>query len=82
LTDREKLLANEITVFNDRVRIDVQTRTPGLDFDQAWNNRQIMSFAGRSMFVASKEDLIASKRAAGRPVDLADVSALDPDAAI
>lgn len=26
----EGLLANEITVFNDRVRIDIQTSTPGL----------------------------------------------------
>lgn len=32
LTDAEEVLSNEITIFKDRVRIDVQTSTPGLDF--------------------------------------------------
>ena len=30
LTTTEELLSHEITIFNDRVRIDVQTFTPGL----------------------------------------------------
>jgi hypothetical protein len=30
MTDAQDIVAHEITVFNDRVRIDVQTRTPGL----------------------------------------------------
>ena len=32
----EELLKNEITVFKDRVRIDVKTSTPGLSFEKAW----------------------------------------------
>ena len=32
LTDAQDVVAHEITVFNDRVRIDVQTWTPGLSF--------------------------------------------------
>ena len=36
LTDAKAVLANEITVFSDFVRIDVQTRTPGLEFADAW----------------------------------------------
>src|SRR6058998_2634124 len=44
LTDVTRLLANEITIFNDRVRVDVQTSTPGLAFEKAWQDRVIMEF--------------------------------------
>jgi hypothetical protein len=77
LTTPENVLANEVTIFKDRVRIDVQTATPGLAFDKAWKNRQIMTYRGQSFFVASKNDLIASKRGAGRTVDLEDVRLLE-----
>lgn len=76
LISAEELLANEITVFQDRVRIDVQTLTPGLSFEDAWRNRQTMAYHGQEFHVASRADLIASKRAAGRPVDLEDVRLL------
>ena len=76
LTTAEELLANEITIFNDRVRIDVQTSTPGLDFEDAWASRSTMKFKQQEIFVASRSDLISSKRAAGRPVDLEDVRLL------
>ena len=36
-----------------------------------------MSHAGQRFFVVSRKDLIASKRAAGRPVDLDDVRLLE-----
>jgi hypothetical protein len=77
LTSVEDLLAHEITVFKDRVRIDVQTSTPGVSFEQAWNHRQTVSYRDQSFFVLSKEDLIRSKRAAGRDVDLEDVRLLE-----
>ena len=73
----EELLANEITVFNDRVRVDVQTSTPGLDFESAWRRRVTMHYQGQAFYVVSREDLIASKRAAGRRVDLEDVRILE-----
>ena len=76
LTTPEELLANEITVFSDRVRLDVQTSTPGLRFADAWQHREIMTYQGQSFFVISKADLIASKCGAGRPVDLEDVRLL------
>lgn len=78
LTTPDEVLANEITIFQDRVRIDVQTSTPGLDFEGAWKRRETMSYEGQPFFVVSKEDLVASKRAAGRPVDLEDVQVLEP----
>lgn len=72
-----ELAQHEITIFNDRVRVDVQTFTPGLDFKTGWKNKQTIDYQGQPFYVVNKEDLIASKRAAGRPVDLADVDALE-----
>jgi len=77
LTDVETLLANEITIFNDRVRVDVQTRTPGVTFDDAWTRRETMSYDSQPFYVLSKSDLIATKKAAGRAVDLEDVRILE-----
>jgi len=77
LTSPEDVLSREITIFSDRVRIDVQTLTPGLLFEDAWKRRLVMSYQGQEFFVASREDLIASKRAAGRPRDLEDVRLLE-----
>lgn len=72
-----ELLANEITVFKDLVRVDVQTSTPGLSFPEAWSRREKMTYQGQDFFVASLADLIASKKASGRPVDLEDVRLLE-----
>lgn len=77
LTSVEDLLGHEITIFRDRVRIDVQTSTPGLRFRSAWRNRETMQFQGQPFHVLSRSDLIASKRAAGRPIDLEDVRLLE-----
>jgi hypothetical protein len=76
LTTADEILANEITIFKDRVRIDVQTSTPGLTFETAWQRRRRMEYHGASFFLVSREDLITSKQAAGRPVDLQDVQML------
>lgn len=77
LTNVDDVLANEITVFQDRIRIDVQTSTPGIRFENAWANRVTLAYQGQEFQVASKGDLIASKRAAGRSVDLDDVRLLE-----
>ncbi len=79
LTSAEELLTHEITTFKDRVRIDVQTSTPGLSFKQAWEHRRVMSYQGQDFFIVSKEHLIRSKRAAGREIDLSDVRLLKSD---
>jgi hypothetical protein len=79
LISADEILANEITVFKDYVRIDVQTSTPGVNFDDAWPRRETMEFQGQQLNVLSKDDLIASKRAAGRDVDLEDVRLLELD---
>ncbi len=77
LITAEGLLAHEITIFKDRVRVDVQTHTPGVEFEEVWKKRETMNFQGQEFYILSKEDLIASKRAAGREVDLEDVRLLE-----
>jgi hypothetical protein len=79
LTTPDDLLGHEITVFKDVVRIDVQTATPGITFEDAWAQRQTMTHGGEPFHVLSREDLIATKRAAGRRVDLEDANVLEAD---
>lgn len=59
------------------VRIDIITAVDGLDFDAAWQNRVAAEYGEVPAFVLSKQDLIANKRASGRPQDLADIAALE-----
>jgi len=77
LTNVDDVLSQEITIFKDKVRLDVQTSTPGILFEDAWERRVTMNYKGQTLEVVSLPDLIASKRAAGRDVDLQDVSALE-----
>ncbi len=73
----KQLLQNEITIFEDHVRIDVLTSAPGITFERAWKNRETMEFRGQSFNVIGRQDLIASKRASGREEDLEDARLLD-----
>ena len=77
LTNVDEILANEITIFKDRVRIDVQISTPGLEFEAAWEKKQSMEYQGQTFYVVSLDDLIKSKRAAGSDVDIEDVRLLE-----
>jgi hypothetical protein len=77
LIDAQGVLAQEITIFQDRIRIDVQTSTPGIEFETAWQRKEVMEYRDQPFYVLSRHDLIASKRAAGRTVDLEDVRLLE-----
>ncbi|MBN1253671.1 MAG: hypothetical protein JXA50_00140 [Deltaproteobacteria bacterium] len=77
LTDVTEVLSNEITVFKDWVRIDVLTTAPGIDFHEAWERRETMVYQGQTFSVVSKKDLVSSKKALGRDVDLEDVRLLE-----
>jgi len=77
LTNPDELLVNEITIFKDRIRVDVQTRTPGIDFDAALARRHTIVVDEVPVQLVSLPDLIASKRAAGRERDLEDVRILE-----
>jgi len=77
LTSADDVLSKEITIFTDRIRLDVQTSTPGLVFEDAWRRKVTMNYKGQTLEVVSLTDLIASKRASGRDVDLEDVRILE-----
>ena len=80
LTNVDEVLSNEITIFKDRVRIDVQIKTPGIIFKDSWERKKTMDYQGQQSYVVCLEDLIASKRAAGKTVDLEDARLLElPD---
>lgn len=58
-------------------RIDLLTWISGVDFQQAYDRRQMVCLEGLDVPVISLEDLIANKRATGRMQDLADVERLE-----
>lgn len=58
-------------------RIDILTWISGVDFQQAYDRRQMVCLEGLDVPVISLEDLIANKRATGRTQDLADVERLE-----
>lgn len=60
------------------VRIDVLTSADGIEsFSSAWRARVTASYGATRVEFVGFEDLIASKRAAGRLQDLADVEVLE-----
>lgn len=58
-------------------RIDVLTEIASVSFSEAWGRRVKAQYADQLMWVLSKPDLIANKRAVGRPRDLEDVKELE-----
>jgi hypothetical protein len=58
------------------LRIDLLLWIPGVVFGQAWERRVQTEWSGTPVAVLGLDDLIAAKRAAGRPQDRLDVRAL------
>lgn len=50
---------------------------PGVSFEISWPRRADMSYRKQTIHVLSRQDLIASKKATGRSVDLQDVEQLE-----
>lgn len=61
---------------NPPVRVDILMGIPGVEFGKAWERRNIVSFDDIDVTFIAKSDLIAAKRAAGRPQDLLDADSL------
>ncbi|MEM1210825.1 MAG: nucleotidyltransferase [Planctomycetota bacterium] len=59
------------------VRIDLLSSVEGLEFDQAWEGRIQTRLLGEPVSVLNREDLLTSKRAAGRDRDLIDADRLE-----
>src|SRR3990172_1704524 len=59
------------------IRVDVLTQISGVSFDEAWERRVGAQFGDHRCFVIGAQDMLRNTRAAGRPKDLADASALE-----
>ena len=57
-------------------RVDIVMTIPGVEFEEAWNNRVVTDLEGVEVSFISKPDLIKAKTAAGRPQDLLDLERL------
>ena len=77
LIDARGLLEKDVTIFNDVIPVDVLARPKGLVFREAWKRRVLRKLGRHQVPVASIQDLISMKRAAGRPIDLADLEYLE-----
>lgn len=58
-------------------RIDILTELSGVNFDAAWANRMTVEIDGVKFSIIGRSDLIANKRATGRPKDIADLAFLE-----
>ncbi len=58
------------------VRVDILMGIPGVQFEAAWECKVEVEFGDLSVLFISRSDLIAAKRASGRPQDLIDVALL------
>ncbi len=59
------------------VRVDILMGIPGVQFDEAYERRVEVQFDDVPVTIIAKQDLIAAKRAAGRPQDLLDADSLE-----
>jgi hypothetical protein len=60
-------------------RIDLLTSISGVEFEDAWQRRCPIEVDGLLLFTLSREDMIANKKASGRPKDLADLAWLQSE---
>jgi hypothetical protein len=58
------------------LRIDIMTSITGVAFKQAWSKRLRARFGQYQIGFLGRDELLANKRASGRPKDLADVALL------
>jgi len=58
------------------LRVDIMLSIPGIAFEDAWAQREMVTIAGETVPFISKEDLIKAKEASGRLQDLIDVANL------
>lgn len=54
-------------------QIDNVTSIMGVDFDRAWSIRIVITIDNLATSILGRDELIANKRATGRPKDLLDV---------
>lgn len=58
------------------LRIDIMMSIPGIEFDDAWKNREMVQLEDIKIPFISRSDLIRSKEASGRSQDIIDADKL------
>ena len=79
---KESDFCNDDLVFQIGVvpnRIDILTHVDGLNFEEAWKDREKVEIEGQQIPVISKANLIRNKRATGRARDRLDAQMLEDD---
>lgn len=76
LTSPQQLNDNELTVFEDFIRLDVFTKVKGIRFDRVWKRRIVKRIKSVPVNFASLNDIISSKKASRRRIDKDDLKIL------
>lgn len=58
-------------------RVDFLQSIPGVEFEASWRRRVVADLGGVSVPFIGRADLVANKRAVGRPQDLRDVASIE-----
>jgi hypothetical protein len=58
------------------LRVDIMMSIPGVDFEDAWKNREVFELDNLQIPFISRSDLIRAKEASGRPQDKIDAERL------
>ena len=58
------------------LRIDIMMSIPGIEFEEAWKNREVIELYDHTIPFISRSDLICAKKASGRPQDKIDIDNL------
>ncbi len=58
------------------LRVDIMMSIPGIEFEEAWKNREEVQLGDLKILFISRSDLIRAKEASGRPQDKIDVEKL------
>ena len=58
------------------LRVDIMMSIPGIEFEEAWKNREIVQLQNLKIPFISRLDLIRAKQASGRPQDKIDIEKL------
>ena len=76
--DERSIFGSVVSLMTDAGELDIIRNQPGVDsFDGLWERSELRVISGIEVHVASIDDLVNMKRAAGRPKDLQHIKQLE-----
>lgn len=51
------------------IRVDIMMSIPGIEFDEAWEKREVVELDDLKILFISRSDLMRAKEVSGRPQD-------------